>query len=153
MRSIGVSIIAVIILVVAGQAGAQTSPATPPSAENLAAARELVAVSRATDRFQFIVPKIFQSLKAAIVQNNPEMEKQYDAMIPVLEQKAQQRMGELIDAVGRRTPRHDRVFRSPTGQKYLERQQAILEQSVVAGQELGRAITNDIQQEMRRRAN
>ncbi len=99
MRSIGVSIIAVIILVVAGQAGAQTSPATPPSAENLAAARELVAVSRATDRFQFIVPKIFQSLKAAIVQNDPEMEKQYDAMMPVLEQKAQQRMGELIDAV------------------------------------------------------
>lgn len=71
-------------------------------------------------------------------------------------------MGELIDAVAviyannfTADELHDMTafFRSPTGQKYLERQQAILEQSVVAGQELGRAITNDIQQEMRRRAN
>src|ERR1700757_2293078 len=62
-------------------AWAQT-PAPPP-AENLAAARELVGVMKATDQFKAVLPTIMQGIKPSIVQGRPEVERDYDTIMPV----------------------------------------------------------------------
>jgi uncharacterized protein len=143
-------------LAAASPAKAQTPPAAP-SPETLAAARELIQVTHATDQFKIILPTLFQNLKAAIVQNRPEVEKAYDAMIPIFNRKAEQRLDELITVMATVYANnftadeiHDitAFFRSPTGQKFIQRQQTILQQSLAAGQQFGREVASDIQQEM-----
>jgi uncharacterized protein len=140
----------------ANPAGAQTPPAAP-APETLAAARELIQVTHATDQFKVILPTLFQNLKAAIVQNRPEVEKAYDAMIPIFNQKAEQRLDELTAAMATVYASNFTVdeihditafFRSPTGQKFIQRQPSILQQSMAAGQQFGREVASDVQQEM-----
>jgi uncharacterized protein len=141
----------------ANPAKAQTPPAPPPSAETLTAARELIQVTNATEQFKAVLPVLFQNLKAAVVQNRPEVEKQYDAMIPVFNQKAAQRLDELANAMATIYARtftadelHDiaAFYRSPTGQKFIARQQSIVQQSMALGQQFGREVANDVQQEI-----
>jgi hypothetical protein len=140
----------------ASPARAQTPPVAP-SPETLAAARELIQVIHATDQFKIILPALFQNLKAAIVQNRPEVEKAYDTMIPIFNQKAAQRLDELTAAMATIYANnftadeiHDitAFFRSPTGQKFIQRQPNVLQQSMAVGQQFGREVASDVQQEM-----
>ena len=39
-------------------------------------------------------------------------------------------------------------YQTPTGKKLLERQNVIAQQSMAAGQELGRAVVRDVQEQM-----
>jgi len=130
------------------------SVSAAPSTESLAAARELVQVAKSTDNFKLVLPAILQSLKQAVVQNRPEMEKQYEAMVPLFNQAAAQRLNEMVDTVATIYARNFSVdelhditafFRSPTGQKYLERLPTITQQSLVAGQQFGQEIAQDVQ--------
>jgi uncharacterized protein len=77
---------------------AQT-PATSIAPENLAAARELMRVMKVADQFKAKVPTVIANLKPTIVQNRPEVEKQYDAMVLTLQQHEMQRVDELTEAV------------------------------------------------------
>src|SRR5271154_3011551 len=99
MRPIIVTVLIAAAFFALSPARAQTPPGTPPPAENLAAARELIQLTGATEQFKAVLPTLFQSLKAAVVQNRPEVEKQYDAMVPIFNQKAAQRLDELSNAM------------------------------------------------------
>ena len=136
---------------------AQTPPVTTPPAENLAAARELIQVTNATEQFKAVLPTLFQNLKAVVVQNRPDVEKQYDAMVPIFNQKAAQRLDELSNAMATIYARtftidelHDitAFYRSATGQKFIQRQPSIVQQSLAIGQQFGREVASDVQQEM-----
>jgi hypothetical protein len=157
MRHGHIAALIAIAFCAASPAWAQPAPTTTPSPETLAAARELIQVTRATEQFKAILPTLFQNLKAAIVQNRPEVEKAYDAMIPIFNQKAAQRLDELTTAMAAVYANnftadeiHDitAFFRSPTGQKFIQRQQSIVQQSMTAGQQFGREVASDVQQEM-----
>jgi len=135
-------------------ARAQINPAPPPAPENLAAARELIVVMRATDQFKAVLPTILQNMKAAVVQNRPEMEKNYDAMAPLLAQAANARVSELTEQMAQIYARHFSVdemkqlaafYQSPIGQKLLAEQPAIARETMAAGQQFGRALALDIQ--------
>jgi uncharacterized protein len=156
MRPMPIAVLIVLVLAVASPVRAQTPPTTP-SPDAVAAARELIQVTHATDQFKIILPTLFQSLKAAIVQNRPEVEKAYNTMIPIFNQKAEQRLDELTTAMATIYANnftadeiHDitAFFRSPTGQKFIQRQQSVLQQSMAAGQQFGREVAGDVQQEM-----
>jgi uncharacterized protein len=160
MRS---SIIALVMLtLLAGNlAHAQTEPPAPP-AENLAAARELVQVMKATDTFRVMLPSLVNSMKAAIVQNRPEVEKGYDAMTPRFIEAANMRVNELADQIAGVYARHFTVdeihqitqfYRSPTGQKMIAEQPAIARETLAYGQQLGRTIATDIAEQMRKNGN
>jgi uncharacterized protein len=140
---------------VIGPARAQTD--APPPPDNLAAARDLIQVLKPTDQFKAVLPVLFQNFKAAIVQGRPEVEKQYDAMIPMFNQSAEQHLSELTDAITAIYARNFTVdelhqlatfYRSPTGQKLLQKQPGIAGESLAAGQQLGKAIIADIQRQM-----
>jgi len=129
------------------------APLTATSPENLTAARELIQVMKVTEQFKAVLPVIAQNLKPAVVQNRPEVEKVYDTMMPLFYQRAQQRFTELSDSIAgiyasnfTVDEMHDMVtfYKSPTGQKLLERQPTITRDSMAAGQQLGRAVVNDI---------
>jgi hypothetical protein len=103
------------------------------------------------------LPTLFQSFRAAVVQNRPEVEKQYDAMVPIFNQKAAQRLDELSNAMAAIYARaftvdelHDitAFYRSATGQKFIQQQQSIVQQSLALGQQFGREVASDVQQEM-----
>jgi len=157
MRYATIAVFAAIAFSVIGPARAQTPTApssSAPSADALAAARDVIEASGAADNFKIALPIIMQNLKKAVVQNRPEVEKKYDELMPLLNQAAERRMGDLIDAIAKIYASNFSVgelhdiaafYRSPTGQKYRQRLPALMQQSMAVGQQLGRSIAEDIQ--------
>jgi uncharacterized protein len=157
MRRTAIAVFAAAVFFSVGPVRAQTATTTPPPAENLAAAREVIDVIKPAEQFKTILPTLFQNFRAAIVQSRPEVEKQYDAMIPLFNQSAQKRLGELTDTIVAIYARNFTVaelhditafYRSPTGQKFIERQATLSQQSLAAGQQFGQAVASDVQQQM-----
>jgi uncharacterized protein len=136
---------------------AQTPSDTPPPAENLAAARELVQVMKATDQFKALLPTIFEGLKPAFVQGRPEMAQQYDAIMPIILNGAMQRLNAFGDMLANIYAQnfsvdelHDLTafYRSPTGQKLIARQATIARASMVAGQQFGQKLVADLREQI-----
>jgi hypothetical protein len=155
MRSLALAATIAAAFFAIGPARAQTD--APPPADNLAAARDLVQVLKPTDQFKAVLPVLFQNFKAAVVQGRPEVEKQYDAMIPMFYQSAEQHLSELTDtitAIYARNFTADELhqlatfYRSPAGQKLLQKQPDIARESLAAGQQLGQAVIADVQRQM-----
>ena len=59
---------------------AEPARSQTPSPDALAAARELIETMHAVDYLKSIVPAMMQALKPAIVQNRPQVERDYDAI-------------------------------------------------------------------------
>ena len=96
MRNVIVAVVAALALLAADPAArAQTAPQATASPEALAAAHELMTVMKPEDRFKAVVLSVMQNLKPAVVQGRPEVEKRYDAMMPVFLESAQKRFNEL----------------------------------------------------------
>jgi uncharacterized protein len=155
MRSLVVAAIAA-ALFAAGPVRAQT-PATSVAPENLAAARQLIRVLKEEDQFKAKLPTLIVNLKPTIVQNRPEVEKQYDAMMPTFQQQAMQRVNELTDALatiyaGNFTVHELNVitafYATPTGQKLKEVGPTIGSQSMQAITQFQRAVVDDIKKQM-----
>ena len=145
----------------AGPVRAQT-PTTPVAPENLAAARQLIRVIKEEDQFKANLPTLIMNLKPAIVQNRPELEKQYDAMMPTFQQQATQRVNELIDALAAIYARNFTVdelnviaafYATPTGQKLTEVTPTLGPQSMQAITQFQRAVADDIKKQMSEHSN
>lgn len=144
-----------VTLIFGGSAGAQTA-----SPEAVAAARELVIVMRAAEQFKTILPLIMRQLKPAIVQGRPEVERDFDAMIPVLNEimgAQSEPITKLVDDIAMIYARNFTVeemrrvtafYREPVGQKFLDKMPVITQDSMSAGQEFGRAIAFELQKRM-----
>jgi len=159
MRHALVAVFAAAFLAIAPGWAQTPSPiaAAPPPAENLAAARELVQVMKATDQFKALLPSIFAALKPAFVQGRPDMEKDYDAVMPIVIDGAMQRLNEFADMLAAVYARnfsvdeiHDLTafYRTPTGQKLIERQSVIGRESLAAGQQFGQELVLDLKQQI-----
>lgn len=136
---------------------AQSPSPAPAPAENLAAARELVQVMKATDQFKALLPTIFEGLKPAFVQGRPELAKDYDAIMPIVIEGASQRLNSLADMLAGIYAQNFSVdelhnltafYRSPTGQKLLERQPVIARASMAAGQQFGQTLVADLREKI-----
>jgi uncharacterized protein len=133
------------------------TPASPPPAENLAAARQLIQVMKATDQFKAILPTIFEGLKPAFVQGRPDVEKDYDAIMPIIINGAMQRLNDFADMLAgiyasnfSVDELHDLIafYQSPTGQKLIERQPVIARASMAAGQQFGQTLVQDLREQI-----
>ncbi len=82
------------VLLAAGPASAQA-----PTPDTLAAAREPVVVMRTAESFKAVMPIIVKNLKPAIVQNRPQVERDYDAIIPLMLESMNARVSEIIDQI------------------------------------------------------
>jgi uncharacterized protein len=131
--------------------------AQSPDTDAATAARELVNTMKLADQFKAIMPTIFQHFKPAIVQNRPEIERDFDAMTPILMDKMNARIGELVDAVvlvyaGNFTAAELRdlvaFYQTPTGQKFLQKTQILTQQTMLVGQKFGQSAGADAQKQM-----
>ena len=139
-----------ICLLAAGTAGAQ-SPATSPGA--MAAARELIVTMRVADYFKAIM----SNLKPAIVQNRPQVERDYDAIMPLLIASMDARLNEIIDQVAAVYARNFTTeelrevvafYRGPTGQKFVQKLPLITQESMLIGQRFGQSLSAEIRARM-----
>jgi uncharacterized protein len=128
---------------------------TSPDAE--AAARELVDTMKLPDQFKAVLPTIIQHLKPAIVQNRPDVGRDFDAMMPVVQEKMAARLGELSNAMAAVYANNftaaelrdlTAFYKSPTGQKLLQKTPMVAAQTMAAGQKFGQAAAADAQKQM-----
>jgi hypothetical protein len=136
---------------------AQTSTGSPPPPENVAAAHELIQVMRATDQFKVLLPTIIQGLRPAVVQGRPEMEKDFDTIMPIVINGAVQHLNELADKLADIYARNFSVdeiqdliafYRTPTGQKLLDRQSVVARESMVVGQQFGQMLVQELEEQI-----
>ncbi len=146
-----------IALCLTGGGPAAAQPATAPTQDALAAARELVQVARATDQLKLILPSLIQALKPAVVQGRPEVEKDFDAFAPALLDTMSARLpefaAEIVLIYARNfTPEEmhqmTAFYRTPVGQKLLEKLPTVTQESMRAGQAWGQRIGAEVQNRM-----
>jgi uncharacterized protein len=153
------AILLAVTLLSGNAAAAQT-----PSPDVVAAAHELVVTMRAADQLKTLLPIIMQQLKPAIVQGRPQVERDYDAVMPLILEGITARGGEFVDLVAAVYARNftaDEIrqvtafYRSPVGQKFLEKMPVVTQESFAAGQKWGQAVAaemrNRIIEELRKR--
>ena len=103
------------------------------------------------------MPMLMQQLKPAITQGRPEVERDYDAMVPQMLAAADTRMGEFTGAIAVIYASHFTVdelrqltafYRGPVGQKFLQIMPRIMQDSMTIGQKFGESIALDTRNRM-----
>ncbi len=138
--------------------------AQPAPDDGLKAARELVIAMRATDQYKRMLPTILQALKPALVQGRPQMEKQIEIIFPIMLDSLNARLDEIADEMASLYARNftpdemrDLVvfYRSPTGQKFIDKMPVVAKEAMEIGQAWGRKMAGELQtkiaEELRKR--
>jgi len=133
------------------------APAAAQSPDAMDAARELMTAMKAADQYKAIMPSIFQAMKDVVVQKRPEVERDYDAQVPVILEAMNERLDEVIDKIAGAYARNftaqelldmTAFYRTPTGQKMVQRLPDVMKESLAIGQQFGRSIAADLQSRM-----
>jgi hypothetical protein len=131
--------------------------AQTPSPDALAAARELIVALGGADQIKATMPIVMKNLKPAMVQNRPEVERDYDAMLPLMLQTFNTRVNEVIEQIAALYARNftaDELreavafYRGPTGQKFVQKLPAVLQESMALGQRFGQSIASELRGRM-----
>jgi hypothetical protein len=160
---IAVSILALAISPLCGRpASAQSQPPTQaqspsPSPDTVAAARELVTTSRAADQLKTLLPLIMQQLKPAIVQGRADVARDFDVVMPQLVEAMSARSDSFAEAIAVIYARNfsadelrqvTAFYRSPIGQRFLEKMPTIAQESMTMGQKFGQEIAVELRTRM-----
>ncbi len=87
-------IVGSVLLFSVGVARAQT-----PSPEAMAAARELVTTLKLSDQYKALLPVILLGLKPALTQDRPEIERDYEAMLPAVADAYTPYYNAMVDSI------------------------------------------------------
>ncbi|MBR0692546.1 DUF2059 domain-containing protein [Bradyrhizobium lablabi] len=148
----GIGLLVLVLQLAMPVARAQIA-APAPAQEALAAAS--VSAIRLVDQFKAVMPAMMKSLKPAIVQGRSNVDRDYDALTPILLNGFQARFNELSEATAivyanNFTPDDLRglttFYKTPLGQKLLEKTPTVMEQSMMAGQKFGQSVAADLRQ-------
>jgi hypothetical protein len=140
------------LLLATGLAQAQS-----PSPEALAAARELVATMHVDDQLKAILPAVIKNMKATVVQGRAEVEREYDALAPMIANGFQARASEIVEAAviiyARNFSSDDlhalnQFYKSEIGQKLLQKTPTVTQELMTAGSKFGQSVAVDIRQRM-----
>jgi uncharacterized protein len=154
IRTIG--LLSLLILLSAPLATAQVA-SQAPSAEALAAAKELVLTIHLDQQLSAILPGIIKNLKPSIVQGRSEVDRQYDALAPFMLEGFKARMSELTDAAAivyaRNFSTEDLLalsafYKTPSGQRLLQKLPTVTQEIMVIGGKFGQSVGEDMQKRM-----
>ncbi len=127
--------------------------AETPSPEALTAARNLVTTLKLSDRYKALLPAILLSLKPVLVQDRPEIERDYDAMTTMIADVYTPFYNAMLDNAATiyaskftvdEMRQIEAFYRQPVGQKFLQAQPAIVQQSAEAAQDISRKAAEEI---------
>ena len=130
-----------------------TAPAQTPSPEALAVARSLISTMKLTDQYKGLLPVILMSIKPAVVQGRPEIERDYDAMAAQIADAYAPYYSSMVDSAASLYASNftvdelreiDAFYRLPVGQKLLQKSLAITQQSMQIGQDASRKAAEDL---------
>jgi hypothetical protein len=129
------------------------SPAQTPSPDAMTAARSLVTTMKLSDQYKALLPAILLTLRPALVQDRPEIERDYDAMMPMIVDAFTPYYTSIVNDVAAVYANNFTVgelheieafYRQPVGQKLLEKSPAITQQSLEVGQDGSRKAAEDL---------
>jgi uncharacterized protein len=129
------------------------SPAQIASPDAMTAARSLVATMKLSDQYKALLPAILLGLRPALVQDRPEIERDYDAMMPMIVAAFDPYYTAMVDDVAAIYANNFTVgelheieafYRQPVGQKFLEKSQSIAQQSLQVSQDASRKAAEDL---------
>jgi hypothetical protein len=127
------------------------------SPEAIAAAKELMTVSKMTDQLKQILPAIIQQIRTIIVTANPRAEKDFDAVATVMQAAMETRLQAFVDEGAKIYARHFTAeelrqvrdfYKSPTGEKFIREQPEVMKESMALGQQWGQAVAQEVQKQM-----
>jgi hypothetical protein len=109
------------------------------------------------EQYKAVLPTIMKNLRAAIVQRRPEVDRLYDGLVPVVMEAFQARVSEMSEAAAIVYARNfsaddlhalNEFYKSPSGQKLLQRFPVVAEELVSAGAKFGQSVGRDVEQRM-----
>ena len=129
------------------------APAQTPSPDAMTAARSLVTTLKLADQYKALLPAILVTLKPVLTQDRPEIERDYDAMLPTIVDAFAPYYNAMVNDVATVYANNftldelrqiDAFYRQPAGQKFLEKAPAIAQQANQVGQDGSRKATEDL---------
>jgi hypothetical protein len=130
-----------------------SASAQTPSPEAMSVARSLVTTMKLADQYKALLPTILLGLKPAVVQDRPEIERDYDAMTAAIVDAYTPFYNQMIEGAANvyasnftvdEMRQIDAFYRLPVGQKLLGKSQALAQQTTQIGQDIGRKAAEEL---------
>ena len=130
-----------------------TAQAQTPSPDAMAAARSLVTTMKQADQYRALLPEILLTLKPALTQDRPEIERDYEAMTPVIVDAFAPYVQRMVDQLATvyatsftvdELKQIEAFYKQPVGQKLLLKDAAIEQAATQIGQDGGRKASDDL---------
>jgi uncharacterized protein len=146
------AVIGTLILLSTGVARAEN-----PSPDSMEAARTLVTTLKLTDQYKALLPGILFSLRPTLSQDRPEIERDFDAMVPTVLETYEKYYNTMIDSAAKLYASNfsavelraiEAFYRSPAGQKYMDKSRELAGQSQQIGDEVSRKAAEDLKARM-----
>jgi hypothetical protein len=129
------------------------APAQTPSPDAMTAARSLVTTMKLSDQYKALLPAILLTLRPTLTQDRPEIERDYDAMMPAVADVFAPYYATILDNIATVYANNftagelreiEAFYRQPAGQKLLEKSPALAQQTNQVGQDASRKATDDL---------
>jgi hypothetical protein len=133
------------------------SLAQTPSPEAMTAARSLVTTMKLSDQYKALLPGVLLGLRPTLTQDRPEIERDFDAMMPMMVETFAPYYTTMVDNVATIYANNFTVaelreieafYRQPVGQKLLDKSQVLAQQSAEVGQDASRKAAEDIRKRL-----
>ncbi len=129
------------------------SQAQTPSPDAMTAARSLVTTMKLSDQYKALLPAILLGLRPALTQDRPEIERDYDAMMPTIVDAFAPYNNAMVENIATIYANNftagemreiEAFYRQPVGQKLLIKSQAIAQQTNQVAQDASRKAAEDL---------
>ncbi len=129
------------------------APAQTPSPDAMTAARSLVTTMKLSDQYRALLPGILLGLRPALTQDRPEIERDFNAMIPTIVDAFTPYYNAMVDNIATVYANNftagelreiEAFYRQPVGQKLLQKSAALAQQSNQVGQDSSRKAADEL---------
>jgi hypothetical protein len=130
-----------------------SASAQSPSPEAMKVARSLVDTMGLGDQYRALLPAILLSVKPVVVQDRPEIERDYDAMAAMIVDAYSPFYNQMVESAATLYANNftidemrqiDVFYRLPVGQKLLHKSQVLTQQTTQIGQDIGRKAAEEL---------
>jgi len=137
-------------VILASLTGAAAQSASP---EAMTAARRLVVTLKIADQYKALLPVLLLNMKQSLVQDRPEIERDYDAMQVRVAEFYAPFYNAMIDSAAalyasqfstEELREIEAFYRKPVGQKFLENGVPLAQQSVKIGEDMSRKAADEL---------
>lgn len=125
--------------------------------DTLPVARELMALMRLSDVFKMTLPTALQQMRQTLTQGRPQMERDFDIIVPTLIETMTAHLSEPSDMMAELYAHNftaDELrtmiafYNSPAGQKYMDKLPLIMQGHLAIAQSFTQKYTDEFQSRM-----